>query len=271
LKRCLEAADLGRSLADKHLLARALTEAAWASVLGFGASDEEAQRLCSEGLRLAAELDDRWLIAYGTFCKGSLSSGADARLLIEDARRRFRDLGDVFHQARSVGNLGFILLSEGETDEAGHYLTESVALAEEIGDALLLATAGTDLAACHVLAGDLPPAAERLGRAVETFLRIRTRRFATSAVVVAAAMAEQAGHREAGLRLAGAADRLIELAESSYDDVEKRLLTAARLRSPRTDAEQALIASGGTLDFDEALDEALAIVARVERSPAPVI
>jgi predicted ATPase/class 3 adenylate cyclase len=258
LEQCLDAVHVARELDDHHLLARALTEAAWVLSLGLN-EPERAARLCDEAFELATEHAHPWLVAYITHCRANTVHDEASWQLLAEAERLYRSLGDSVYRARVVGTYGWTLLSAGAIERATGYLADSVVLSEEIDDIVQLANGCTDLAVCRFLAGDVDGAVSNLDRSIRILSRVRARRMAAEALVLAAAIAWQRGTREDALQLVGAARRLIEQAGSALNPIEERLLdfTGEAISA----ADIAALKAGLSLDLDAALEQALAVLA----------
>ena len=102
---------------------------------------------------------------------GRAYSGAGDALRAEEhlgtGRRMFRDLGETYHEARTVYVLAGIRLDTGQTAEAAALLQEARPLMEQAGHKLSLSELLTRLARAHDAAGDAAQARACLDRATE--------------------------------------------------------------------------------------------------------
>ena len=261
LKQCTSVVQVARELGDQRLLAKALTEAAWTLCLGLD-EPEQASLFCEEAIALATEHDDLWQVASITHCRSNTVDGEASWQLLTTAEGLYRNLGDSFYRARVVGTFGWILLNEGEVERAAGYFADGVVLAEELDDVVQLANSCMDLAVCRFLAGDVDEAVSSLNRSIRIIARVRARRMAAEALVLAAAITWQRKARDEAWRLVGAARRLIEGAGSAFNPIEERLLDFIGETSGAADI--VALEAGASLDLDAALEQALAALAATD-------
>ena len=162
-----ESATLLRRLGDTRWLILALAHLAGT----YEISDpQRAEAILSEALGLAEVSGD---LRGAAIVKGNLGGmllgqGDDDRAaaLMEEALEGHRALGDVYGAATSLGNLAFLAHRQGELEVAAANLHESVRLSHSIRNVLTLAWTLTVAAAVVLARGD-PRAAARLCAAVE--------------------------------------------------------------------------------------------------------
>lgn len=105
----------------------------------------EAERLGEESLALFAAADDRWGVAYSLLLMGTAlerqGKPALAAQLLQTCLERARELEDTVTCSFAAWNLGRAHTSFGNFARARRFLDEGVAIADELGHALSLASA----------------------------------------------------------------------------------------------------------------------------------
>lgn len=143
--------------ADGALMARALVLAgdmAW----GQG-ENEQAQRLCARGLRLAAAAGDPWLAAFAHSVAGK-AAGAEGRYQLaigelEQSLAGFRALDDATGMAWSLLYLGTFTSATGDPATAAPYFRESLQRFEAANNSGGITEAMIGLAEIAIESGDL--------------------------------------------------------------------------------------------------------------------
>jgi predicted ATPase/DNA-binding winged helix-turn-helix (wHTH) protein len=218
-----EVVEIRRALGDRLSLANALGNLA--STVGEIGDSKAALRLHEESLAIRREFGDRWTIATGLHNLSStlrdLGDTAAARKASEEAVAIYREFGEVPGIAAALGRLGVVLCDEGDYVCALRYLKEALGLLAE----------GVDR--------------WRVPFMFDAFAHASTREEPLRAA-----------------RLWGAAERLrkeIGTSRSSIDVARyQRLEAAARTAVADNEAFDAAWREGLALDFQAAVDYALA-------------
>ena len=98
---------------------------------------DTALRHLEEGVDLARELGDRWLLARALYLLAHVYAAQASPIADEIARESLglaRELGEKSIEGRGLYFLGVTAIQRGEYDEARGLLEASVALAREVGD-----------------------------------------------------------------------------------------------------------------------------------------
>jgi predicted ATPase/class 3 adenylate cyclase len=218
----------GRSLADRAL---ALPEAAdpsvermWAagaagSIAYWQADADTAHRRYREQLDLARALDDErgmadavFNLAHTTFIQTGPADvdPATARSLIEDAQRRFRDLGDERGFVRAEWAASNVLLDEGQPDEALATMQRLVKEFDRLGDAQYHAMALGSLSWAAFMAGRRQESIRSAAAALRESYDLRDLGTTTISLHVGVLIALLTGRTDAAARLTGAYDAASE-------------------------------------------------------------
>jgi len=132
-----ESLALSRQAGDKRGVMMALD--VLSLVTEYREDYERARLLREEGLALARELQDkastaRALVRLGNLKQVSSDSRRSGRALIEEGLALYRELGHKAGIAASLRLLGIAFATDGQTDRAVKFLTDSVTLSRELGD-----------------------------------------------------------------------------------------------------------------------------------------
>lgn len=138
-----ESATLARALGEKQCLAYALhrdAQARW-----FHGDLVISQELIEEGMALAREGEDAWLLASLTSFLGTVcyfqKTFVEARAHFEQAVAQFRALADNHALSRALDWLAYCTASQGKLDEAKILWQEVLSLAQATSDLVRLSSA----------------------------------------------------------------------------------------------------------------------------------
>ncbi|MGZ6637117.1 MAG: ATP-binding protein [Solirubrobacteraceae bacterium] len=221
--RAHEALAIARGFSDERLLAEALNELLFASIIE---GDEETHaRLADEAVRAARALGDPNLTArilFGATGSTCVSHNVRARALKESLVLA-RDTGDQILHVRALGALGYAAMQAGEMSTARRYLEHATRLVRNTGDQSGLTTCALNLGLASYLDG-----ADAVARALfDEALRIAQRNgdlyMLAHAQLGLALLATRAGNAYAAATLHGVADAIHERLGTSVDSVESRL------------------------------------------------
>jgi non-specific serine/threonine protein kinase len=197
-------------------VARAKALGARGSLAYYTNDADEARRCYEESLAIARELanpraeaEGVYNLAFGHLIAGEVDA---ARLLLEQASRIYGELGDRLRQAHAKTALGMISMHEGDA-EAGALLTEeALTTFLEAQDQWGITWAAGQLSALALMRGDHERCRTLMLRSLEHSEAVGASGWYAVAIEGLGALAVHEGNPERGVRLAGAADRLRELA-----------------------------------------------------------
>jgi hypothetical protein len=166
-----------------------------------------------------------WALGYLGNLARIQGDTARARALFEEDLSLFRELGDRRHIAWMLGNLGWLALCDGALDQAAALVAECLALAREIGSRVHIVQSLSSTGIQLSLRSEHARAVSLVAAATALHGSVRATLDSDEIVVLDAALAASRA----------------ALGEPAYE--------AARLR-------------GGAMTWDEAIDDALAALAR---------
>jgi len=261
-RRSLDLAE-GDTRAD----AAARAQLAWLAMSRGADAGDEAAELAGESLRGAREVDDKHTAsgAVATLAELALRRGDsdEALTLFEESLALRRGLGDKRLVAHSLLGLARARLSRGDVAATRQLLERSRDHAQEIGDTWIASVALAGLGRLLLDENDPAGALEHLHDAL-SFAAGRGDKRAVADCLQAIAGALAATDRpDEAARLAGAADRLLELTAAEPTPAEQSL--DVRLR-PLLAAYGHARDAGRELDLEDAVSIALSAAAN-----APVL
>jgi predicted ATPase/class 3 adenylate cyclase len=165
----VEQLDLARRLGDRA----AEADATFNGIYGrFISHDTDGAMVMLEGARrLYRELGDQRALARLGWTEGAvlMNQGrpGEARRSFEDSLPTFRASGDAWYEALSLGSLAWLAFSEGDGRTAADFFVRSVAKSRDLGDRATLAIS-LEVAAIVALELDDPESAAVLLGAMET-------------------------------------------------------------------------------------------------------
>jgi non-specific serine/threonine protein kinase len=196
--------------------ARAKALGARGSLAYYTNDGDEARRFYEESLAIARELDDPRAEAEGAYNLAFahlIASEVDAaRLLLEQASRIYGELGDRLRQAHAKTALGMISIQEGDTETGALLTEETLTTFLEAEDQWGIVWAVGQLAALALKRGDYERCRTLMLQSLERSEAVGASAWYAVAVEGMGALAIHEGNPERGVRLAGAADRMQELA-----------------------------------------------------------
>jgi predicted ATPase/class 3 adenylate cyclase len=185
--------------------------------LAYFTNDRDSVRaFYEESLDIAREIEDpgteaeaSYNLAFAHMMASELEPGM---ALLERAIELYGELGDPVRQAHAKTALGIVRMEEGNM-EAGKSLTEqSLKTFEEAGDQWGLTWASGQLAAVALRTGDYERGRSMMLRSLDRAEVVGARAWSAVAVEALGVLAIHEGDPERGVKLAGAADRLREVA-----------------------------------------------------------
>jgi tetratricopeptide (TPR) repeat protein len=178
---------------------------------------------------------------------------AGSRKMLEQALANFRDIDEKGGVARSLDNIGIVLLDEGKPQAAKRSYEESLAICREIGNKSLTGYALYLLGEVHLVQGNLPAARQRH----------------TEALALRKEISDQRGIADSELALASLsieAEQFAAAESAALEDVN----AFHRLNAPDNEAlaravlARAQLAQGKTADATEASRQAVALAQKTE-------
>lgn len=232
----------------------------------YGASRE----LGEEALALHRELGNEWGVAYVQMGLGLLLSledqPAEAKPLLEESVRGFRELGDDHWEMQTSRRLAWAYESLGDVPRAREIHEENLRRAREIGDSLTEAKSLAVLAQYHLEEGSVEPAITLLAEVDELIRGRRGISYQYEALTLVCRFARALalkGEAVATLRLLSCADagfEELEIREGNAEGWVVRMNNETReMVVSSTDDEEAVAASedGRKLAIDQAVTLAL--------------
>ena len=204
-------------------------------MLAFDQGDlESAASLLEEGLSVARELDDSFILWPALYQRGDmlrrLGQHARARPMLEEALAVARTWGNAWNSAMSLTGLAQLALAEGNLDRATTLTEESLALWTRIGDARSYRTSIWQLGEIALANDDPRRAAGRFTESLNLSLQASSRgeiARCLDGIVAAGEMAdhvEPSGQRSTqGAHLLGAAAALREADGTPVATIPKRV------------------------------------------------
>ena len=197
------ARDLSHSCADRAGEATALTGLA---MLANDVSDFAARKaLIEASLAIWRELGNQVEIARANhnlvWAEAGLGNMATAVGLAKEAVDHARASGDDHWITRAVGNVGDMLVVQGEFGAARPYLEEALAVARSARHQHDVAFLTFSVGMVALELGDIPTARDYLAESLSLLRETGRRRVAIGTLEVCAVLAEFEGHRELAIRL----------------------------------------------------------------------
>ena len=186
----------------------------------------DAQPILEEGLALARELGDRWLVGQGLMTLGSvqtkLGDWASGRARFEEALALFRQAGSKSNIGWALGSLGDIARYKGEYQEAARFYADGLSFYQEgdnpDGTSWMLYSLGC----LALLDGEVRRAAELFGESLVLRKKIEHREGVAEVLDGLAGLAVVKSQPERAARLFGAA----QAARKSMKDAIRALYRA---------------------------------------------
>ncbi len=260
--RLRDGITLSRAVADSYGLALGLGKLGWVTAESVG-DHARARALCEEGVALARQHEDAWLLSQVlNDLVGALSTDTNddyvrAQELGEEALALCRELGDRQNVVESLNNLGWVALVRGRLGEARAYLDECLALGRELGDLRHVALATGNVGLVALFDGDLSEADALFRANLDLCRHLGDRRTGEECLRGLAAVAAAAGRTPRAARLWGAAEGIYT---SSLTPPERmiRARWIERLGDGSSNgAFEHGLAGGRAMGFDEAVEFAL--------------
>jgi predicted ATPase/class 3 adenylate cyclase len=198
--------------------------------------EAEASALAEEALVLAQALGEPRAVAAAATCRATLayfhSDFAAAAELYEEALRANREAGAFpFPIASCLYNIGLCARALGDWDRAERALREALEVATDAGNTVFIGNSAVGLGYVMLARGDLPSARSFLRQGLEAVAELGNPGWTGSALNLAAAISAAGGDDPSAARLWGAADVLLEIAESPVEADDERVREAFE---PRT-------------------------------------
>ncbi len=134
--------ELWQKQNNPHEIARAQTSL---GMMALGKNDHvTALALLTESVNRLRTGEDRHSLAFALRCLGTVygqTEPAAARALFEESLALFREVGDKWGQAMSLGNLGFLAYLQADHAQARSLYEESLSIFRQVGDKWLIADA----------------------------------------------------------------------------------------------------------------------------------
>jgi len=195
---------------------------------GLGA---EASALAEEALTLAQALGEPRAVAAAATCLATLayfnSDFARAAELYEEALRANREAGAVPAPiASSLYNIGLAARALGDRDRAERALREALEVATEAGNAVFIGNSAVGLGYVMLARRDSVSARSFLRQGLDVVVQLGNPGWTGSAFNLAATICAAEGDDPSAARLWGAADALLEIAESPVEADDERVRKA---------------------------------------------
>ncbi|MGH2558527.1 MAG: LuxR C-terminal-related transcriptional regulator [Thermomicrobiales bacterium] len=220
--------------------------------------------LYEESIRLCRELDDRIRLAKilhnYTIPLGALGRDDESWDVLQEVRDILRDGGEPRLYAFCVNSLGDSAWRRGDATTASQLFEEALPLCRQTGNERAVAVVLLNMRRMALAAHQLHRAADHLVEALSLDQVRGDRRTVADLINAQAAVAVASGQAEAGARLIGAADVLLEESGIAPEHPEERdravaATIAALGKRPAANAR----AVGRGLPIDRAIDEAIAV------------
>jgi predicted ATPase/class 3 adenylate cyclase len=225
----------------------------------------EEQRVLAEQLGdSAAEADAFFNLAFAKFIFADVDAGLAA---VDEARRRFRELGDERGVARTVWAAGSVALQQGRPLEAIPIFEEAMSTLERIGDVWYHTMVADSLAWANFTLGNIPKASRWAVRSLVEHHALRDTATTTISMPAGAILALEAGQPEDAAVLMGAFENLCDVHGVRPPIGLEHLIAGGNLAerlSAALDAQH--IAEAMDRGRRLTLDEAVAIVVRIGES-----
>jgi len=170
-------------------------------------------------------------------------------------------IGDRWHAAVALNNLGFAAAQRGDWEQAVEFCGRSSELRRELGDEWGMALTLINLAFAEIQLGRLSAAARTVRVALDASMKVDAKIVVYLSLDAAAALATARGRMQDAAHLAGASSRLLEELDAVRHDFDQSLVDQV-VESIRTslgaDAD-AEIQRGRELSLDEAAAIAFAV------------
>ena len=193
--------------------------------------EAEASAPAEEALALAQELGEPRAVAAAATCRATLayfhSDFALAAELYEEALRANREAGATPAPiASSLYNIGLCARALGDQDRAERALREALEIATGAGNAVFIANSAIGVGYVMLARGDLASARLFLHQGLDVVAELGNPGWTGSALNLAAAISATGDDFESAARLCGAADALLEIAESPVEADDERVRKA---------------------------------------------
>ncbi len=252
-----------RSLDNRHGIASTLNNL---GLLTWNQGDyAQARALYEESLALRRDLGDRHGAAAALNNLGILAhdqrDSERARALHEESLAIRRDLGDLHGIATSLNNLGEVAREQGDTAGPRVLYEEALAIRRGLGDRHGMASALHNLGDIALAQGEHEAARLAFAEVLETWRDLGDRSPGAGSLESTAALAGRWGAGAQAARLLGSADRLrasLRTRRAPADQLDYERHVAAIRASLGEPDFQARWSEGSRLDWDQAVEEALA-------------
>jgi len=243
---------------------------------GFMGRYEEAKALLEESLAIAREHNDRFRIAKALQPLAMTASGLGdlvaARRYVEEAVDHARVLGDKRELATAINGLAQLHRVEGSLDLAEPLYEQALALARDIGDREIVAIGLLNLAMVWIGRGEGARARAALAEAVALALALGSKPVGQGALDVATGLAAAQGEHGSAARWYGSTQAQMAQTGLQRDATDQAFLDPLVDRSRAALGASAFAAAereGGALDYDEAIGEVRAWLARASTPAVP--
>ncbi|MCA1831733.1 MAG: BTAD domain-containing putative transcriptional regulator [Actinomycetota bacterium] len=173
-----------------------------------------ARELCEEGLALYEQAGDRHGVARSLSNLGAILIGMEedtaAAEVLDKAVALARDLDNARILALSLNNRGDVGLTQRDWETAASHFTESLALLRRLGDETNVVRSLFNLAAAMLETGRHDEARALLVDSLESGVRLDDREDTAWCFIAFAALAAHGDQAKEGAMLLGAAERLLE-------------------------------------------------------------
>jgi predicted ATPase/class 3 adenylate cyclase len=179
---------------------------------GYEMGDYEAsKRAIDIAIPILEESGDEEVLAWARFIGGLLlpAFGTDPQEVmasLDDALRRFRDIGDRWGEGYALIGYGILAAASGDFATAESYHLQCRSLGEALANDVLIGHAETQLGFTYLASGQGDRAREALRRAVDKFRPLRYREGICYALEAMAALAFGEDRTELGMIALGAAE-----------------------------------------------------------------
>jgi predicted ATPase len=193
--------------------------------------ETEASALAEEALTLAQALGEPRAVAAAATCRATLayfhSDFALAAELYEESLRANREASAVPGTiASSLYNIGLCARALGDLDRAERALREALEIASGAGNAVFVGNSAVGLGYVMLVRGDLANARSFLHQGLDVIAELGNPGWTGSALGLAAAISAAEGDDLSAARLCGAADVLLEIADSPVEADDARVRRA---------------------------------------------
>jgi tetratricopeptide (TPR) repeat protein len=185
--------------------------------LAYFTNDQDTVRRCyEESLDIARELGDARAEAEGTYnlAFAHILAGEpdEARALLSRAIAAYGELGDPLRQAHAKTALGILSMQEGDEETSRSLTEEGLSTFLEAGDQWGITWASGQLSALALRSGDHERCWSLMLESLERSDAVGAHAWTAVAIEAIAVLAVREGRPERGVQLAGAADRMREVA-----------------------------------------------------------